>query len=111
MQFAANYELHDEIDSFDPKFSGRWQLSAGEGHVLSFRTSVQTTFRAPSVDDLNEEIRTTLEYLNTVGVYKAVDAFGSRALEPERAFTYNLGFVLFASPGIDVTLELSLIHI
>ncbi len=47
MQFAANYELHDEIDSFDPKFSGRWQLSAGEDHVLSFRTSVQTTFRAP----------------------------------------------------------------
>ena len=105
MQFAANYELHDEIDSFDPKFSGRWQLSAGENHVLAFRTSVQTTFRAPSVDDLNEEIRTTLEYLNTVGVYKAVDAFGSRALKPEQAFTYNLGLVLFASPGIDVTLD------
>ena len=105
MQFAANYELHDEIDSFDPKFSGRWQLSAGEDHVLAFRTSVQTTFRAPSVDDLNEEIRTTLEYLNTVGVYKAVDAFGSRALKPEQAFTYNLGLVLFASPGIDVTLD------
>ena len=105
MQFAANYELHDEVDSFDPKFSGRWQLSAGEGHILSFRTSVQTTFRAPSVDDLNEEIRTTLEYLNTVGVYKAVDAFGSRNLEPEQAFTYNLGFVLFAAPGIDMTLD------
>ena len=105
MQFAANYELHDEIDSFDPKFSGRWQLSAGEDHVLSFRTSVQTTFRAPSVDDLNEEIRTNLEYLNTVGVYKAVDAFGSGALKPEQAFTYNLGLVLFASPGIDVTLD------
>ncbi|MCY3931365.1 MAG: TonB-dependent receptor plug domain-containing protein, partial [Acidobacteria bacterium] len=105
MQFAANYELHDEIDSFDPKFSGRWQLSAGADHVLSFRTSVQTTFRAPSVDDLNEEIRTTLEYLNTVGVYKAVDAFGSRSLKPEQAFTYNLGLVLFASPGIDVTLD------
>ena len=105
MQFAANYELHDEIDSFDPKFSGRWQLSAGENHVLSFRTSVQTTFRAPSVDDLNEEVRTTLEYLNTVGVYKAVDAFGSRSLLPEQAFTYNLGLVLFASPGLDVTLD------
>ena len=105
MQFAANYELHDEIDSFDPKFSGRWQLSSGEDHVLSFRTSVQTTFRAPSVDDLNEEVRTTLEYLNTVGVYKAVDAFGSRSLLPEQAFTYNLGLVLFASPGIDVTLD------
>ncbi len=105
MQLAANYERHDEIDSFDPKFSGRWQLSAGEDHVLAFRTSVQTTFRAPSVDDLNEEVRTTLEYLNTVGVYKAVDAFGSRMLNPEQAFTYNLGLVLFASPGIDVTLD------
>ena len=105
MQFAANYEVHEEVDSFDPKFSGRWTLSSGEGHLFSFRTSVQTTFRAPSVDDLNEEVRTSLEYLNTVGVYKAVDAFGNRALLPEQAFTYNLGFVLFASPGIDVTLD------
>ncbi len=105
MQFAANYELHDETDSFDPKFSGRWRLSSGEGHVLSFRTSIQTTFRAPSVDDLNEEVRTTLEFLDTVGTYKAVDAFGSRALLPEQAFTWNLGLVLFASPGIDVTLD------
>ena len=105
VQLAANYELHDEVDSFDPKVSARWQLSEGDRHSLSVRGSVQTTFRAPSVDDLNQDVQTALEYVDAVGVYKALDTFGNRDLVPERALTYNLGLVLFAAPGFDLTVD------
>ena len=105
MQVAANYELHDHFDSFDPKLSARWTLSEGDNHSLAVRGSVQTTFRAPSVDDLNEDVQTALEYVDGVGVYKALDTFGNRDLVPESALTYNLGLVLFASAGFDVTLD------
>ena len=69
------------------------------------RGSLQTTFRTPSVDDLNTDVRTTLEYLDPVGVYKAIDAYGNTELDPEEAFTYNLGVVLFANPEIEVTFD------
>jgi len=105
LQIAANYELHEEVDSFDPKLSARWQLSEGSEHSLSLRGSVQTTFRAPSVDDLNQDVQTALEYVDAVGVYKALDTFGNRSLVPETALTWNLGLVLFAAPGLDLTLD------
>ncbi len=57
------------------------------------------------MDDLNTDVRTTLEYIDPVGVYKAIDAYGNTELDPEEAFTYNLGIVLFANPDIDVTFD------
>ena len=105
MQVAANYELHEEVDSFDPKLSARWRLSEGDRHVLSLRGSVQTTFRAPSLDDLNENVLTALEFVPPVGAYRPFDTFGSPDLSPEQALTYDIGLVLFASPGFDMTLD------
>ncbi len=105
MQVAANYELHDEVSSFDPKLSARWRLSEGDRHVLSLRGSVQTTFRAPSLDDLNENALTALEFVPPVGAYRPFDTSGSPDLSPEQALTYDIGLVLFASPGFDMTLD------
>ena len=89
-QAAANYEFHGSVSSFDPKLAMRVALSES----LAMRASLQTTFRTPSVDDLNEDRSTSLEYVWEAGIYKALDTFGDSRLEPERAFTYNLGLTL-----------------
>ncbi len=89
-QAAANYEFHGSVSSFDPKLALRVALA----EPLALRGSLQTTFRTPSVDDLNEDRSTGLEYVSEAGIYKAVDAFGNSQLVPERAFTYNVGLTL-----------------
>ena len=89
-QVAANYEFHGSVRSFDPKVALRVALAG----PLALRASVQTTFRTPSVDDLNEDLHTSLEYVSEAGIYKAIDTYGDRNLVPERAFTYNVGVSL-----------------
>ena len=90
VQLAANYEFYDVASSFNPKAAVRVDLS----DHFALRGSLQTTFRTPSVDDLNEDRTTALVYVNEAGVYKAVDTYGSRDLKSEQALTYNAGFVL-----------------
>ena len=92
--FASNYEIHETVRSFDPKFSLRANLVGSDSYLLSLRGSLQTTFRTPSVDDLNEDRLTSLEYIPVIGTYKALDTYGNKDLEPERAFTYNAGLIL-----------------
>ena len=87
---AANLETHEEVSSFDPKVALRVQVAG----PLALRGSLQTTLRTPSVDDLNEDQSTSLEYVAEAGIYKALDSYGNRELEPERALTYNLGVTL-----------------
>ena len=89
-QVAANYEFHGSVSSFDPKLALRVDLA----EPLALRASLQTTFRTPSVDDLNEDRATSLEYVAEAGIYKALDASGNPDLMPERAFTYNVGLTL-----------------
>ena len=90
MQLAANYEFYNVASSFNPKMAIRYDIT----DQFALRGSLQTTFRTPSVDDLNEDRTTALAYVNEAGVYKAVDTYGSEDLAPEQAFTYNAGFVL-----------------
>ena len=89
-QVAANYEFHGSVRSFDPKVALRVALA----EPLALRASVQTTFRTPSVDDLNEDLNTGLQYVSAAGIYKAIDTYGDKDLVPERAFTYNVGAIL-----------------
>ena len=89
-QVAANYEFHGSVKSFDPKVALRVELA----EPLALRASVQTTFRTPSVDDLNEDLNTGLQYVSAAGIYKAIDTYGDKDLVPERAFTYNIGAIL-----------------
>ena len=89
-QAAANYEFHGPVSSFDPKLALRVELAG----PLALRASLQTTFRTPSADDLNEDRGTSLEYVNEAEIYKAVDTYGNGELKPERAVTYNLGLIL-----------------
>ena len=78
------------MSSFDPKLALRVDLA----EPLALRASLQTTFRTPSVDDLNEDRSTSLEYVAEAGIYKALDASGNPDLQPERALTYNVGLTL-----------------
>ena len=89
-QVAANYEFHGSVKSFDPKVA----LRVEPAEPLALRASVQTTFRTPSVDDLNTDLNTGLEYVSAAGIYKAIDTFGDSTLVPERALTYNAGVSL-----------------
>ena len=104
-QLAANYEFHDVASSFDPKFGWRYQLVESPTQSVFLRGSVQTTFRTPSLDDVNENPLSTLEWINETGAYQTVDRFGSKDLKPEQAFTYNAGFVLVTEEGFDATFD------
>ena len=108
-QMAANYEFYDvagsRVNSFDPKFGWRLQAAENLDYSLSFRGSVQTTFRTPSLDDLNTSPLTTLEWISETGAYQAVDRFGRTDLVPERAFTFNTGAVLFLQGGVEATVD------
>ena len=105
LQLAANYEFHDVASSFNPKFGWRAQLSQSSTHSLFIRGSMQTTFRTPSLDDVNDSPLTTLEWINETGAYQAVDRFGSKDLKPEQAFTYNAGLALVTEAGYEATLD------
>ncbi len=89
-QAAANYEFHSTASSFDPRLAMRFQIA----DPLALRVSVQTTFRTPSVDDLNDQQNTASAYVSEVGTYKATDTYGNPHLRPEQAFTYNAGLSL-----------------
>ena len=104
-QLAANYEFHDVASSFDPKFGWRYQLAESSTQSVFLRGSVQTTFRTPSLDDVNENPLSTLEWINETGAYQTVDRFGSKDLKPEQALTYNAGFVLVTEEGFDATFD------
>ena len=104
-QIAANYEFYNvagrHVSSFDPKIGGRLQVAENQDYSLALRGSVQTTFRTPSLDDLNLSPLTTLEWISETGAYQAVDRFGRPDLLPEQAFTYNVGAVLFLEGSIE----------
>ena len=108
-QIAANYEFYNvagrHVSSFDPKFAGRLQVAEDLNYSFSLRGSVQTTFRTPSLDDLNPSPLTTLEWIPETQTYQAVDRFGRPDLLPEQAFTYNVGAVLFLEGGMEATVD------
>lgn len=99
-QVAANYEFHGSVRSFDPKVAVRVELA----EPFALRGSIQTTFRTPSVDDLNEGVNTALEYVSAAGIYKGIDTYGDEDLVPERAFTYNVG-ATFQLPRLRASID------
>lgn len=102
VQFALNFEQYEEASSVDPKIAVRWEVS----DTLTFRTTLQTTFRTPSVDDLLEGVPLTVtNYVSQVGAWIPVDLYGDESLDPERAITYNVGLIASLVNGIDVTLD------
>jgi outer membrane receptor protein involved in Fe transport len=90
VQVGARYENYGaENETFDPKLSVQYHISDN----LSFRGSVQTTFRGPTPNDLSPGSATALSFVGATLAFKAIDTVGNPDVEPEEAFTYNLGLV------------------
>lgn len=90
MQVGVRYENYgSEKETFDPKLSVQYHFT----DYLSLRASVQTTFRGPDPNELSSGSATALAYVGATIAFKAIDTVGSPDLEPEEAFTYNLGLV------------------
>ena len=98
-QLAVHYEEHDESSTFDPKAALLWDVSDS----VTLRGSVQTTFRAPSVDDLNEDPFYRQEWVD--GAYKPIEVRGDEGLDPEEALTYNIGMFAEFDGGVELTLD------
>ncbi len=101
MQVAAHYETTGFAGSFDPKLAAIWKIS----DLVSLRGTVQTTFRTPSLDDVNEQISTSQDWVAASGTWKAIDDSGDTTLVPEEAFHYNIGITLGGDAAVDAALD------
>ncbi len=87
-------------DTFDPKLSVQYHINDN----LSLRGSVQTTFRGPSPNDLDEGSSTALSFVLSTLAFKAIDTTGNPDLDPESAFTYNFGAV-YSSESLNASID------
>ena len=100
-QAALHFEDYGFANSLDPKISMRAQVN----DYLALRGTLQTTFRTPSVDDLNTDVVIYTAYVGPTGAWKAIENRGVEDLEPEEAFTYNLGVIVENDAGFEMAVD------
>jgi outer membrane receptor protein involved in Fe transport len=101
VQVGVRYENYgSEKETFDPKLSVQYHIT----DALSFRGSVQTTFRGPTPNDTSPGSATALQFVGATLAFKAIDVIGNADVEPEEAFTYNLGLV-FSGDNLNASLD------
>ena len=90
IQLSARFEDYGGSvgETFDPKLAIRYRAS----DTITLRASASTTFRGPTLNQLSGR-DTSLEYVNAVGTFKAVDTDGNDKLSAETANTLNLGII------------------
>ncbi|WP_321490547.1 TonB-dependent receptor domain-containing protein [uncultured Hyphomonas sp.] len=90
VQVAMRYEDYggDVGSTFDPKVAVKWQATDN----LALRGSAQTSFKGPTLNQLTG-VGTTLQFVAPASAFKAIDQFGNPALNPESAFSFNLGAI------------------
>lgn len=101
LQLAVRYEDYGSATTFDPKLAGRYTIN----DLVTLRGSVQTTFRGPDLDATNESRVTALSYVGPTAAFKAIDYIGNANVEPESAFTYNLGVIVEPIEDLTITLD------
>ena len=72
--------------------------------MLAKRGSAQTSFKGPTLNQLNEGKSTTLQLVLATGAFKAVDQAGSADLDPEKAVSFNLGGI-YTYKGLRATVD------
>ena len=102
MQFAVRYEDYggDVGSTFDPKVAAKWQVSPS----LALRGSAQSSFRGPTLNQLSGQV-TTLQFVAPTSAFKAVDQFGNSDLNPESAFSFNIGALFDNSNGFTASID------
>lgn len=95
-QLAVRFEDYGDLggDTTNPKLALRWQVF----DALALRGSVGTTFRTPPLIQLDPNFTTLLAFTSAVTGYRAYDTFGNPDLQPETAFTFNIGAIIDAGP-------------
>ena len=89
VQAALRYEKYPGSigQTLDPKVAFKYTAS----DMLAFRGSAQTSFKGPTLNQLNSGQATTLQYIASTGAFKAVDQSGDPELDPEKAVSFNFG--------------------
>lgn len=102
VQAALRYEKYpgDVGQTLDPKVAFKFQAS----DMLAIRGSAQTSFKGPTLNQLNEGKSTTLQLVLATGAFKAVDQAGSADLDPEKAVSFNLGGI-YTYKGLRATVD------
>ena len=102
IQVAMRYEDYggDVGSTFDPKVAGKWQVNDS----LALRGSAQTSFKGPTLNQLSGQV-TTLQFVAPTSAFKAVDQFGKPDLNPESAFSFNLGAIYDNANGFSASID------
>jgi len=102
VQLAARYEKYPgEIgQTFDPKIAANWQITP----TFQVRGSAQTSFKGPTLNQLNNGVATSLQFVAPTGAFKAVDTGGDTDLSPESATSFNLG-AIFQQGGFNASID------
>ena len=90
---SLRYERYPEqgLSSLDPKLGVRWQVAP----ALALRASAGTTFRAPTINQIEPGIATTSrQFVGRIATFKPILALGNPDLEPEAATTFNVGAIV-----------------
>ncbi len=102
VQLAARYEKYPgEIgQTFDPKIAAKFEVTPN----FQIRGSAQTSFKGPTLNQLNSGVGTTLQFVAPTGAFKAVDVGGDPDLSPESATSFNLG-AIFQQGGLNASID------
>lgn len=106
---AVRYEELESDSSFDPKIGLRWELSDS----LVMRASASTSFREPSLSQLNatQVSLQGIQDFNADGTPKSGLAFirvsskGTPTLKPEESENFNLGFIFTPTDSLELKLD------
>ncbi|MEO0712951.1 MAG: TonB-dependent receptor [Pseudomonadota bacterium] len=92
VQAAVRYEKYPGNigQTVDPKLAFKFQAS----DAFAIRGSAQTSFKGPTLNQLDPGLGTTLQFIAPTGAFKAVDQAGDPDLEPESATSFNIGGIL-----------------
>ncbi|MGK6319988.1 TonB-dependent receptor domain-containing protein [Sphingomonas sp. DT-204] len=100
LQLAARYEDYGTGvgSTFDPQIRARWQVTPW----LALRGGFGTTFRAPTLPNLDAGAVTSLQIIDTA--FRPVDVFGNPNLKPESSKNYG-GGVLLSFGGFNASVD------
>lgn len=102
VQVATRYEDYggDVGSTFDPKVAVKWQATDS----FALRGSAQTSFKGPTLNQLSGQ-GTTLQFVAPASAFKAIDQFGNPSLNPESAFSFNLGALFDNNNGFTASID------
>ena len=102
VQVALRYEKYpgDVGQTIDPKIAFKFQAN----DRLAIRGSAQTSFKGPTLNQLNPGRETTLQYISVTGAFKAVDQKGRLDLDPETSVSFNVGGI-FSAKGLTASVD------